>query len=128
MIDSPSGGVPEKASRWDISRTEACGGGKSISWTPLMVSRFMGIYSGGIRSKGAEVGPRGTRARLPPQARPGGSWPPPGSSGPLPKLLVSLMSRKKISKKFRGIWTSFGTDILENQKQAKNSNWHWALS
>ena len=36
--------------------------------------------------------------------------------------------QKKISKKFRGIWTSFGTDILENQKQAKNSNWPWALS
>jgi hypothetical protein len=36
--------------------------------------------------------------------------------------------QKKISKKFRGIWTSFGTDILENQKQAKNNNWHWALS
>jgi hypothetical protein len=26
---------------------------------------------------------------------------------------------KKISKKFHGIWTSFGTDFLENQKQAK---------
>ena len=57
----------------------------------------------------------------PPGARPGGSWPPPLASGPLPKLLVSLMSRKKISKKFRGIWTSFGTDILENQKHAKKT-------
>jgi hypothetical protein len=26
---------------------------------------------------------------------------------------------EKISKKFRGIWTSFGTDILQSQKQAK---------
>ena len=57
----------------------------------------------------------------PPGASRGGSWPPPLSSGPLSKLLVSLMSRKKISKKFRGIWTSFGTDILENQKRQKTT-------
>ena len=100
MIDSPSGGVPEKASRWDLSRTEACGGGKSIAWTLLLVSRFLGIYSGGIRSKGAEVGPRGTRACLSPQAHPGGSWPPPGASGLLPKLLVLVMSRKISPKSF----------------------------
>ena len=38
-----------------------------------------------------------------------------------PPLQVSRVSfvQKKISKKFRGIWTSFGTDILKNQKQAK---------
>ena len=40
VIDSPSGGVPEKASKWDLLRTETSGGGKSISWTPLLVSRF----------------------------------------------------------------------------------------
>jgi hypothetical protein len=33
-------------------------------------------------------------------ARPGGSWPPPLFSGPVPKLLVSLMSRKKSPKSF----------------------------
>jgi hypothetical protein len=65
---------------------------------------------------------------LPPWARLGASWATAPSSRPLPKHPGSLMSRKKISKKFRGIWTSFGTDILKNQKQAKNSNWHWALS
>jgi hypothetical protein len=35
--------------------------------------------------------------------------------------------QKKIVKKFHGIWTSFGTDFPKNQKQAENSNWHWAL-
>ena len=44
-----------------------------------------------------------------------GFWPPPEASS------VSYV-QKKISKKFRGIWTSFDTDILENQKQAKNNN------
>ena len=27
--------------------------------------------------------------------------------------------QKKISKNFRGIWTPFGIDIMQNQKQAK---------
>jgi hypothetical protein len=44
-------------------------------------------------------------------------WPSPEGSS------VSYV-QKKISKKFCGIWTSFGTDILKNQKEAKNSNWH----
>ena len=43
---------------------------------------------------------------------------------PSPEASSVHYVQKKISKKFRGIWTSFGTDILENQKQAKNSNWH----
>jgi hypothetical protein len=30
VIDSPSGRVPEKASRWDRGRTEACGSGKVL--------------------------------------------------------------------------------------------------
>jgi hypothetical protein len=47
-------------------------------------------------------------------------WPSPEASR------VSFV-QKKIIKKFRGIWTSFGTNFLENQKQAENSNWHLAL-
>ena len=100
MIDSPSGRLPEKDPRWDLSGTETCGGGKSILWTPLRVSDFSGIYSAGIRSNGAWWAPRGTRVRLPPQARPGGSWAPPGYSGLLPKLLVFFWSNKKSPKSF----------------------------
>jgi hypothetical protein len=44
-------------------------------------------------------------------------WPSPEASR------VSFV-QKKFVKKFRGIWTSFGTDFLENQKQTENSNWH----
>ena len=29
---------------------------------------------------------------------------------------------EKFSKKFRCVWTPFGTDILQSKKQAKNSN------
>jgi hypothetical protein len=46
---------------------------------------------------------------------------------PSPKASRVSYVQKKIVKKFCGIWTSFGTDFLENQKQAKNSNWHFAL-
>ena len=38
---SPSGRMPEKAPRWDLTGTEGCGGGKVVSWLPWM---FLGIY------------------------------------------------------------------------------------
>ena len=44
MIDSPSGGAPEKAPRWDLTGTEGCGGGNKVSWCSPMVSVYMGIY------------------------------------------------------------------------------------
>jgi hypothetical protein len=34
---------------------------------------------------------------------------------------------EKIHKKFRFVWTPFDIDFLKKQKQAENSNWHWAL-
>jgi hypothetical protein len=34
---------------------------------------------------------------------------------------------EKITKKFYSIWTPFGIDFMQCKKQAKNSNWHWAL-
>ena len=44
MVDSPSGGAPAKAPRWDLADTEGYGGGNSFSVAPLMVSGYMGIY------------------------------------------------------------------------------------
>jgi hypothetical protein len=44
-----------------------------------------------------------------------------------PKASRVSLVQEKIIKKFHGIWTSFGTDFLENQKQAENSNWQSAL-
>ena len=32
VIDSPSGGAPKKAPRWDLTGTEGCGGGNRVSW------------------------------------------------------------------------------------------------
>ena len=44
-----------------------------------------------------------------------------------PQSFQGLFCPEKIIKKFRGIWTQFGTDFLKNQKQAENNNWHCAL-
>ena len=60
----------------------------------------------------------------------GAPWCLVGCTGLLPctSLAPSVSSvQKKNSKKFCGIWTSFGIDILQSKKQAKNNNWHWAL-
>ena len=43
-MDSPSGGAPATAPRWDLADTEGYGGGNSFSWSPLMVSGYVGIY------------------------------------------------------------------------------------
>ena len=91
-----TGEGPQMGSLWNRSLHRR----KSISWTLLRVSDFLGIYSAGIRSNGALWAPRGTRARHPPEARPGASWAPPASSGPLPKLLVFILSNKKSPKSF----------------------------
>ena len=97
VIDSPSGRVPEKASRWDRRRTETCSGVKVISWGSLLVSQYLRIYRSGIRSKGAMRGPQGIRAR-PLGTRPVAFWPPHEASGILPKLPGSLLSRKNRQK------------------------------
>src|SRR3989337_1683732 len=57
VIDSPSGRVPKKASRWDHRRTQACGGGKVFSSVSLVYWEYLGIYSAGIKSGGATRGP-----------------------------------------------------------------------
>ena len=44
VIDSPSGRSPEKAPRWDLTGTEGCGGGKVVSWLPLMFLGYKSIY------------------------------------------------------------------------------------
>ena len=118
---SPSGGVPERGLDWFFVATEACGGGTSDISTPLGFSYFCGIY----RAKGAvqeatEVGTTHLGAPwwvvLPLEPPTGTSLAHQVSSGP-----------EKFSKKLHRVWTPFGTDILRSKKQAKTSDWHWAL-
>ena len=73
MIDSPSGGAPEKAPRWDLMGIEGCGSGNRVSSCSRMFSGYVGIYIGGrsrsVELRGAHEGggvPReGRRASLP---------------------------------------------------------------
>ena len=44
MVDSPSGGAPTKAPRWDLADTEGYGGGNCFSLAPWMFSGYVGIY------------------------------------------------------------------------------------
>ena len=66
MADSPSGGAPAKARRWDLTDTEVYGGGNCVSLAPWMFSGYVGIYR---RKKYVGGRPRGPRDR---GARPGG--------------------------------------------------------
>ena len=58
MVESPSGRVPEKAPRWDLTGTEACGGGKVFWWTLLLVWEYLGIYRPKIRVRRPPRGPQ----------------------------------------------------------------------
>ena len=44
MVDSPSGGAPAKAPRWDLTDTEGYDGGNRFLWLLLMFSGYMGRY------------------------------------------------------------------------------------
>ena len=59
VIDSPSGGAPEKAPRWDLMGTEVCGDGNRVSLCSWMVSGYVGIYRWKKSVGGAMRGPQG---------------------------------------------------------------------
>ena len=76
MVDSPSGGAPAKAPRWDLADTEGYGDGNCVSVAPWMFSGtwvYIGGRSRSVDARGAhEIGGRAQQgeARTPP------SWPP----------------------------------------------------
>ena len=60
MVDSPSGGAPTKAPRWDLADTEGYSGENCVSVAPLMFSGYVGLYR---RKKYVGGCPRGPRDR-----------------------------------------------------------------
>ena len=70
MIDSPSGGAPTKAARWDLADTEGYGGGNCFSVAPWMFSGYVGIYRRKKYVGGATGGPRGWGRACGGRARP----------------------------------------------------------
>ena len=59
MVDSPSGGAPAKAPRWDLTDTEGYGGGNCFLLAAWMFSGYMGIYRRKKYVGGLSRGPRG---------------------------------------------------------------------
>src|SRR3989337_1803692 len=112
VIDSPSGRVPEKASRWDRGRTEACGGGKVFSSVSLVYWEYLRIYSAGIRSGGATRGPQawgGAPSRLV-----ASSW----LFWSSPEALWVSSGPEKINPNFFFlVWTLFDNEFLKRQTQ-----------
>ena len=63
VIDTPSGGAPEKAPRWDLVDIESYGGGIRLLAPYLVVWGYVGIYRRKEYVSGALRGPRGRGAR-----------------------------------------------------------------
>ena len=63
-MDTPSGGAPEQASRWDLVDTESYGGGIRVLTPYLVVCGYVGICRRKEYVGGATGGPRGWRAPL----------------------------------------------------------------
>ena len=61
----PLGRSPEKAPRWDLTGTEGCGGGKVVSWLPLMFLGYKSIYRRKKYVGGATRAPQGGGAPTP---------------------------------------------------------------
>ena len=126
VIESPSGRLPEKAPRWDLTGTEASGGGKVFSWLFLVLGEYLGIYRPNNRVRRAAVGPQACRA--PPLGRALVACD--ATAGLLPSspsLVGFFWSKKNHPEDFILFGLNLIFLICNTQKQGKNRNWHWAL-
>ena len=55
-MDTPSGGAPEQAPRWDLVDTESCGGGIRVLALYLIIWGYVGIYIGGRSTSVEQLG------------------------------------------------------------------------
>ena len=120
MIKSPSGRMPEMATRWDLTGREGCGGGKVFSWMPMLVGdiweyigeRIMSGSARGANKGGGAPYPLGVPSilvaaswllRLHLQV----SWLPSGPRNIIAKVLLCLDS----------VWYSFSVKLKNREKQ-----------
>ena len=126
-MDSPSGGAPEQAPRWDLVGTEGCGSGIRFLAPYLIVWGYIRIYRRKEYVGGATGGPRGWRARLVGVGASPTSWPPLFFLDIGSKSLGSCSLRKSRSRSFIPFGLRLVFLFCEAKKQGKNRNWHWAL-
>ena len=117
--DSPSGGAPVKAPRWDLADTEGYGGGNSFSWSHLMFPGYMGICRRKKYVGGRSRGPRGWGARRAP------SWPPRLFLDFHSKSSRSRLFQKDRSQRFHSVWTLFDIPFVRNTEIGKKQQF-WA--
>ena len=121
VVDSPSGGTPAKAPRWDLADTEGYGDGNCVLLAPWMFSGYVGLYRRKKYVGGATGGPRGWRAR------PGGvgasptSWPPPLFLDVGSKSSGSRSVRKSRFQRFHSVWTPFDIPFLRSTEIGKKT-------
>ena len=113
MVDSPSGGAPAKAPRWDLADTEGCGGGIRFLWCSMMVSGYVGIYRRKKYVGGATGAPRVWRTRLGGRRAPT-SWTPRSFLDVHSKSSGSRLFQKSRSQRFHSVWTPFDIPFLRN--------------
>ena len=119
VIESPSGRLPEKAPRWDLTGTEAFGGGKVLVWLFLVLWEYLGIYRPKNRVRRAAVGPQARRERPPPRARPGGLLRHDRSPAFISKSGRFLLVQEKSFRRFYSVWTPFNIPYLQYSKTRK---------
>ena len=112
VIKSPSGRMPEKVPRWDLTGIEGCGSGKVFSWMPLVVQGYMGTYRRKNQVRRCTRGPQRVGARPTPWARPPSLWPPRRSSDFNSQSPSCLLVKEKSSRRFHSVWTPFGIPLL----------------
>ena len=121
MIDSPSGRVPKRPPD-GIAEEQKLAAAGTVFWVALC---WFPDFREFIEVELGQTEPRGAHKES------GHAYPPRHALLPC-RLLICLLVppkaprvslvQKKINKKFRSVRTSFGTDFLENQKQANNNN------
>ena len=120
VVDSPSGGAPTKAPRWDIADTEGYGDGNCFSLAPQMFSGYVGIYrrkkyiGGCLWSPEDRGAPRGW-------ARPLVSWSPRKLLDLHSKFSGSRLFQKSRSRRFHSVWTLFNIPFLRNTEIGKKT-------
>ena len=124
VIESPSGRLPEKAPRWDLTGTEASGGRKVFSWLSLVLGGYLGIYRRRNRVRRPAGGPQ-ARGHDPPLGRaPVACRQPEGLLTPSPSLVGFFWSKKNHIEDFIPFGLRLIFLICNTQKQGKNRNWH----